>query len=102
MHKQSPRTFYKSHGAKDAGFQARNGKSVQVKEMVPELAGFRLKPYLNYRARRSRPLFREVVELAIQKDFRDGTFDPGHLEKDSFEPTQDGKLFQLYPKSFPR
>ncbi|KAM7093580.1 large ribosomal subunit protein mL41 [Molossus nigricans] len=112
--KRGPRTFYKSRGAKGTGFHARGSKFVQVKEMVPELvvpelAGFKLKPYVNYRAPPGpdtpltpAQLFREAVAPAVEKDFRDGTFDPGRLEKYGFEPTQDGKLFQLYPKNFPR
>lgn len=35
--KRGPRTFYKSRGAKGIGFRGRDGKFVQVKEMVPEL-----------------------------------------------------------------
>ncbi|EQB77146.1 39S ribosomal protein L41, mitochondrial [Camelus ferus] len=89
-------------------------KFVQVKEMVPELvvpelAGFRLKPYVNYRAPEgtdapltAKQLFLEAVAPAIEKDFKAGTFDPERLEKYGFEPTQEGKLFQLYPKNFPR
>ena len=53
--KRGPRTFYKSRGAKGVGFHGRGGRFVLVKEMVPELvvpelAGFKLKPYVNYRA----------------------------------------------------
>ncbi|XP_039076677.1 39S ribosomal protein L41, mitochondrial [Hyaena hyaena] len=112
--KRGPRTFYKSRGAKGTGVHARDGKFVQVKEMVPELvvpelAGFRLKPYVNYRVPAgtdapltAEQLFREAVAPAIEKDFGDGTFDPQRLDKYGFEPTQEGKLFQLYPKNFPR
>ncbi|XP_029776177.1 39S ribosomal protein L41, mitochondrial [Suricata suricatta] len=112
--KRGPRTFHKSRGAKGTGVHVRDGKFVQVKEMVPELvvpelAGFKLKPYVNYRvpAGTDEPLtaeqlFQEAVAPAIEKDFRDGTFDPEQLDKYGFEPTQEGKLFQLYPKNFPR
>ncbi|XP_070286079.1 large ribosomal subunit protein mL41 [Myotis yumanensis] len=112
--KRGPRTFYKSRGAKGTGHLARGGKFVLIREQVPELvvpdlAGFKLKPYVNYRAPAgtdtpltAERLFREAVAPAIEKDFRAGTFDPERLEKYGFEPTQEGKLFQLYPKNFPR
>lgn len=104
----------KGRGAKGTGFHGRDGKFVQIKEMipelvVPELAGFKLKPYVNYRAPEgtdtpltAKQLFLETAAPAIEKDFKAGTFDPEHLEKYGFEPTQEGKLFQLYPKNFPR
>ncbi|XP_032722230.1 39S ribosomal protein L41, mitochondrial [Lontra canadensis] len=112
--KRGPRTFYKGRGAKGTGVHGRNGKFVQVKEMVPELvvpelAGFRLRPYVSYRASAgpdapltAEQLFQEAAAPAVEKDFRDGTVDPARLEKYGFEPTQDGKLFQLYPRNFPR
>lgn len=112
--KRGPRTFYKGRGAKGTGVHGRDGKFVLVKEMVPELVvpeltGFRLKPYVNYRVPAgtdqpltAKQLFREAVAPAIEKDFRDCAFDPQQLEKYGFEPTQEGKLFQLYPKNFPR
>ncbi|KAB0380417.1 large ribosomal subunit protein mL41 [Muntiacus reevesi] len=112
--KRGPRTFYKSRGAKGVGFHGRGGRFVLVKEMVPELvvpelAGFKLKPYVNYRAPEgtdipltAKQLFLETAAPAIEKDFKAGTFDPEHLEQYGFEPTQEGKLFQLYPKNFPR
>ncbi|CAK6433449.1 unnamed protein product [Pipistrellus nathusii] len=112
--KRGPRTFYKSRGAKGTGYLVRGGKFLLVKEQVPELVvpdltGFKLKPYVNYRAPAgtdapltAEQLFREAVAPAIEKDFRAGTFDPERLEKYGFEPTQEGKLFQLYPKNFPR
>lgn len=111
--KRGPRTFHKSRGAKGVGFHGRGGKFVLVKEMVPELvvpdlAGFKLKPYVNYRAPEgtdvpltAKQLFLETAAPAIEKDFKAGTFDPEHLERYGFEPTQEGKLFQLYPKNFP-
>lgn len=111
--KRGPRTFTKSRGAKKTGFYT-NRKFVQIKEMVPEfvvpdLTGFKLKPYVNYRAPAgidtpltAKALFLETVAPAIEKDFKEGTFDTNNLEKYDFEPTQEGKLFQLYPKNFPR
>ncbi|XP_042528619.1 39S ribosomal protein L41, mitochondrial [Dipodomys spectabilis] len=112
--KRGPRTFYKSRGAKRTGVLAPGRKFVQIKEMVPEfvvpdLTGFKLKPYVNYRTPAgteapltARALFLEAVAPAIEKDFKKGAFDPDRLEKYGFEPTQEGKLFQLYPKNFPR
>ncbi|XP_020023181.1 large ribosomal subunit protein mL41 [Castor canadensis] len=112
--KRGPRTFSKSRGAKRTGVHAPDWKFVQVQEMVPEfvvpdLTGFKLKPYVNYRAPAgtdapltARALFLEAVAPAIEKDFQEGTFSPDNLEKYGFEPTQEGKLFQLYPKNFPR
>ncbi|ELV13109.1 39S ribosomal protein L41, mitochondrial [Tupaia chinensis] len=112
--KRGPRTFSKGRGAKGTGVRASGWKFVQIKEMVPEfvvpdLTGFKLKPYVNYRAPAgaetpltAKELFLKAVAPAIEKDFRDGTFDPNNLEKYGFEPTQEGKLFQLYPKNFPR
>lgn len=109
-----PFPFYKSRGTKGTGVHSRGGKFVLVKEMVPELvvpelAGFKLKPYVNYRVPAgtdtpltAEQLFRETAAPAIERDFKDGTFDPEHLEKYGFEPSQEGKLFQLYPKNFPR
>ncbi|XP_003757595.1 39S ribosomal protein L41, mitochondrial [Sarcophilus harrisii] len=109
--KRGPRTFYKSRGAKFTGF-SKSGKFVMVKEMVPEfvvpdLTGFKLKPYVSYRAPAgtdepltAKQLFMEAVAPSIEKDFKEGTFDPNNLEKYGFEPTQEGKLFQLYPKNY--
>lgn len=91
--KRGPRTFCKGRGAKGTGFHGRDGKFVQIKEMipelvVPELAGFKLKPYVNYRAPEgtdtpltAKQLFLETAAPAIEKDFKAGTFDPEHLEK---------------------
>ncbi|XP_008829403.1 39S ribosomal protein L41, mitochondrial [Nannospalax galili] len=112
--KRGPRTFYKSRGAKRTGIYVSGWKFVQVKEMVPEfvvpdLTGFKLKPYVNYQAPAgvdtpltAKALFMESVAPAIEKDFKEGTFDVDDLKKYGFEPTQEGKLFQLYPKNFPR
>ncbi|XP_006863712.1 PREDICTED: 39S ribosomal protein L41, mitochondrial [Chrysochloris asiatica] len=112
--KRGPRTFYKSRGAKATGVHAAGRKFVTIKEMIPEfvvpdLTGFKLKPYVNYRAPAgtdtpltARELFQQAVAPAIERDLKEGTFDPENLEKYGFEPTQEGKLFQLYPKNFPR
>ncbi|XP_077005026.1 large ribosomal subunit protein mL41 [Tamandua tetradactyla] len=112
--KRGPRTFYKSRGAKGTGVHASDWKFVKIKERVPEfvvpdLTGFKLKPYVSYRAPAgtetpltAKQLFLEAVAPAIEKDFKEGTFDPENLEKYGFEPEQEGKLFQLYPKNFPR
>ncbi|XP_007945177.1 39S ribosomal protein L41, mitochondrial [Orycteropus afer afer] len=112
--KRGPRTFYKGRGAKGTGVRAPGGKFVVIKEMVPELvvpdlSGFRLKPYVSYRVPAgaetpltAKQLFLQVVAPAIEQDLKKGTFDPERLEKYGFEPTQEGKLFQLYPKNFPR
>ncbi|XP_051832818.1 39S ribosomal protein L41, mitochondrial isoform X2 [Antechinus flavipes] len=109
--KRGPRTFYKGRGAKFTGF-SKSGKFVMVKEMVPEfvvpdLTGFKLKPYVSYRVPAgtdepltAKQLFMEAVAPSIEKDFKEGTFDPNNLEKYGFEPTQEGKLFQLYPKNY--
>ncbi|XP_038623799.1 39S ribosomal protein L41, mitochondrial [Tachyglossus aculeatus] len=110
--KRGPRTFYKSRGAKGTGYFTRGWKFITVKEMVPEfvvpdLTGFPLKPYVSYRAPAgtdppltAKQLFTEAVAPAIERDFKEGKFDPGDLEKYGFEPTQEGKLFQLYPKNY--
>ncbi|XP_004613291.1 39S ribosomal protein L41, mitochondrial [Sorex araneus] len=112
--KRGPRTHYKGRGAKGTGVRGRDGAFVQVPAMVPELVvpaltGFRLRPYVNYRAPAgdeqpltAEQLFRDTAAPAIEKDFRDGSLDPARLDKYGFEPAQEGKLFQLYPKNFPR
>ena len=112
--KRGPSTFTKSRGAKKTSIYTSDRQFVQIKEMVPEfvvpdLTGFKLNPYVNYRAPAgidtpltAKALFQETVAPAIEKDFKEGTFDANNLEKYGFEPTQEGKLFQLYPKNFPR
>ncbi|XP_015222202.1 large ribosomal subunit protein mL41 [Lepisosteus oculatus] len=112
--KRGPRTFYKGRGARRTGALTCSGKFVSVREMVPEfvvppLEGCRLKPYVSYRAPPGteapltpQSLFREAVAPRIEKDLRDGTFDPQGLEKYGFEPSQEGKLFKLYPKNYVR
>lgn len=111
--KRGPRTFYKSRGCKVTGFTARNRFRV-VPEMVPklvvpDLTGFKLRPYVSYRAPAgseppltARDLFQETVAPSIKKDFQEGTFDAEKLEKYGFEPTQEGKLFKLFPRNLVR
>lgn len=94
------------------GYLTSSHKFVKVKEMVPQfivpdLTGFKLKPYVSYKApagteekMTAEKLFMETVGPAVQKDYEEGTFDPNSLEKYGFEPTQEGKLFKLYPKNY--
>ncbi|XP_069798900.1 large ribosomal subunit protein mL41 [Dendropsophus ebraccatus] len=110
--KMGPNSFNRGRGAKKAGFVTSNWKFVKVKEMVPEfivpdLSGFKLKPYVTYKApagteemMTAKRLFMETAAPAIEKDIENGTFDPNNLEKYGFEPTQEGKLFQLYPRNY--
>ncbi|XP_005994514.1 large ribosomal subunit protein mL41 [Latimeria chalumnae] len=110
--KRGCKTHYKPRGTKRTGFITSSGKFVTVKEMVPEfvvpnLSGFKLKPYVSYKAPTgteepftAKKLFMEVVAPQIEKDIKEGSFDPNNLEKYGFEPTQEGKLFQLYPKNY--
>lgn len=112
--KRGPRSHYKGRGAQSTGVRGRGGVFVQVREMVPEfvvpaLSGFKLKPYVNYRAPAgdeqpltAERLFRATAAPAIEKAFRDGTLQPARLHEHGFEPSQEGKLFQLYPKNFAR
>ncbi|XP_037350777.1 39S ribosomal protein L41, mitochondrial [Talpa occidentalis] len=112
--KRGPRSHYKGRGAKGTGVRGRDGRFVLVPAMVPELvvpelAGCRLRPYVSYRAPAGEDapltaerLFQQAAAPAIERDLRDGAFDPERLDKYGFEPSQDGKLFQLYPKNFPR
>ncbi|XP_044124394.1 39S ribosomal protein L41-A, mitochondrial-like [Bufo gargarizans] len=110
--KMGPNSFNRGRGAKRVGFLTSNKKFVRVKEMVPEfivpdLSGFKLRPYVSYKVpavteekMTAKKLFLETAAPAIQKDIESGTFDPNNLEKYGFEPTQEGKLFQLYPKNY--
>uniref|UniRef100_G3TR24 Uncharacterized protein n=1 Tax=Loxodonta africana TaxID=9785 RepID=G3TR24_LOXAF len=77
--------------------------------VVPDLTGFSAQALRQLPRPRgaetpltAQQLFLEAVAPAVEKDFKEGTFDPENLEKYGFEPTQEGKLFQLYPKNFPR
>uniref|UniRef100_A0A6G1R631 Mitochondrial ribosomal protein L41 n=1 Tax=Hypotaenidia okinawae TaxID=2861861 RepID=A0A6G1R631_9GRUI len=112
--KRGPRTHTKGRGAKQPGVLTSSGKFLLLRQMVPEfvvpdLAGFKLRPYVSYRAPEgseppmtAKQLFTEVVAPRIEKDVKDGAFDPSNLEKYGFEPTQEGKLFQLFPKNYVR
>ncbi|NXU50474.1 RM41 protein, partial [Turnix velox] len=112
--KRGPRSYNKGRGAKRPGVYLAGKKFIRIQEMVPEfivpnLEGFKLKPYVSYRAPRgpdlpmtAKQLFTEVVAPHIEKDVKEGTFDPNNLEKYGFEPTQEGKLFQLFPKNYVR
>uniref|UniRef100_A0A8C0IJI2 Mitochondrial ribosomal protein L41 n=1 Tax=Bubo bubo TaxID=30461 RepID=A0A8C0IJI2_BUBBB len=112
--KRGPRSYNKGRGAKKLGMLTASKKFILIKEMVPEfivpnLEGFKLKPYVSYRAPEgseppmtAQQLFTEVVAPRIKKDVKEGTFDPNNLEKYGFEPTQEGKLFQLFPKNYVR
>ncbi|XP_028570039.2 large ribosomal subunit protein mL41 [Podarcis muralis] len=112
--KRGPRTFYKSRGAHPLGYLTCNRKFKLVPEkvprlVVPDLSGFKLRPYVSYRAPAgseqpltARALFQQTVASKIEKDVKAGTFSLQQLEKYGFEPTQEGKLFQLFPKNFVR
>ncbi|KAJ7426965.1 39S ribosomal protein L41-A, mitochondrial [Pitangus sulphuratus] len=112
--KRGPRTFNKGRGAKKLGVLTSSKKFLLVKEMVPEfvvpdLTDFKLRPYVSYRAPEgseppatAKQLFDQLVAPRIEKDVKDGTFEPGNLEKYGFEPTQEGKLFKLFPKNYAR
>ncbi|KAM4695839.1 large ribosomal subunit protein mL41 [Rhinophrynus dorsalis] len=110
--KRGPNSYNKGRGAKMVGFLTSSGKFVKVKEMVPELVvpdlkGFKLKPYVSYKAppgteepMTAQKLFVEVVAPPIEMDIKEGTFNPENMQKYGFEPSQEGKLFRLYPKNY--
>ncbi|MEE6504812.1 hypothetical protein FKM82_005345 [Ascaphus truei] len=110
--KRGPKSFHVSRGSKKAGYLTSSGKFVKVREMVPEIVvpdmtGFKLKPYVSYKAppgteepMTAKILFMEVIAPVIEKDVNDGTFNPENLTKYGFEPTQEGKLFQLFPRNY--
>ncbi|XP_043920256.1 39S ribosomal protein L41, mitochondrial [Protopterus annectens] len=112
--KRGPKSFHKSRGVRLAGVLTSSKKFVKVKEMVPEfvvpnLKDFKLKPYVSYKAPKgteepltAKKLFLEVVAPQIERDLKEGKFDSSNLEKYGFEPVQDGKLFQLFPKNYTR
>ncbi|NWU96908.1 RM41A protein, partial [Upupa epops] len=112
--KRGPRSHNKGRGARRPGLLVGGKKFLLVQAMVPEfvvpeLKGFKLKPYVSYRAPEgsedamtAKQLFNEVVAPSIEKDVKNGTFDSGNLEKYGFEPTQEGKLFQLFPRNYLR
>ncbi|XP_013865931.1 large ribosomal subunit protein mL41 [Austrofundulus limnaeus] len=112
--KRGSKSHNKGRGARPAGRKLPSGKYATVREMIPEfvvpnLEGFKLKPYVSYRSPRgteppftAQILFDEVVAPQIKRDFEAGVFNKDQLEKYGFEPTQDGKLFKLYPKNYVR
>ncbi|XP_068594425.1 large ribosomal subunit protein mL41 [Brachionichthys hirsutus] len=112
--KRGSRSHNKGRGARPAGTHLPSGKFVAVRAMIPEfvvpdLQGFKLKAYVSYRApggsarpQTAQTLFAEAVAPQIRKDCEEGKFSTEQLERYGFEPTQDGKLFKLYPKSYVR
>merc|ERR1712055_48784 len=109
--KRGPRTMNRGRTARITGLRAPSRKFVAIQEMIPQfvapnLEGFKLKPYVSYRAPRGTEppltvegLFNEAVAPQIKKDLEEGTLDLNQLEKYGYEPTQEGKLFKLYPKN---
>ncbi|XP_057688441.1 large ribosomal subunit protein mL41 [Corythoichthys intestinalis] len=112
--KRGSRTHNKGRGARPSGINLSSGKFMAIRAMIPEfvvpnLDGFKLKPYVSYRCPEgtdppvtAESLFAEVAAPRIKKDFNEGIFDKEKLEEYGFEPTQDGKLFKLYPKNYVR
>ncbi|XP_070811893.1 large ribosomal subunit protein mL41 [Pituophis catenifer annectens] len=112
--KRGPRTFFKSRGCKVFGSITPSRKFRLIKDqvpvlMVPDLTGFKLKAYVSYRAPAgseppltARALFQRTAAPLIEKDVKEGSFDPDALEKYGFEKSQEGKLFKLFPKNFVR
>lgn len=112
--KRGSRTHNKGRGARPTGLRLSSGKFLSFRAMIPEfvvpnLDGFKLKPYVSYRSQRgtlppvtAQSLFAEVVAPQVKTDFEEGAFSKDQLEKYGFEPTQDGKLFKLYPKNYVR
>ncbi|XP_032905205.1 39S ribosomal protein L41, mitochondrial [Amblyraja radiata] len=112
--KRGPKSFYRSRGAKPTGYITSSGKFVKIKKMVPELVvpnlkGFSLKAYVSYKAPSgteqpltAKKLFMETAAVQIEKDFREGIFDSNRLEKYGFEPSQEDKVFRLFPKNYVR
>ncbi|XP_053329803.1 39S ribosomal protein L41, mitochondrial [Spea bombifrons] len=111
--KRGPKSYNnKARGVQKAGFLTSSGKFIKVREMIPEfvvpdLTGFKLKPYVSYKAppgseepMTAKRLFTETVAGQIEKDIKDGNFDPENLQKYGFEPSQKEKLVQLYPKNY--
>lgn len=112
--KRGSRTHNKGRGARPTGLRLSSRKFIAIKAMIPEfvvpnLEGFNLKPYVSYRCPRgteppltAQSLFNEVVAPQIKHDLKEGTFNKEQLGKYGFEPTQEGKLFKLYPKNYVR
>lgn len=112
--KRGSRTHNKGRGARPTGLRLSSRKFLPIRAMIPEfvvpnLEGFNLKPYVSYRSPRGtlppvtpQSVFAEVVAPQIKKDFEEGTFSKDQLERYGLEPTQEGKLFKLYPKNYVR
>ncbi|KAM9393189.1 large ribosomal subunit protein mL41 isoform 1-T2 [Pholidichthys leucotaenia] len=112
--KRGSRTHNKGRGARPCGLNLSSRKFIAIRAMIPEfvvppLDGFKLRPYVSYRAPKgteppltAQSLFSEVVAPQIKEDFEKGCFNKDQLEKYGFEPTQEGKLFKLYPKNYVR
>ncbi|XP_074526973.1 large ribosomal subunit protein mL41 isoform X2 [Halichoeres trimaculatus] len=112
--KRGSRTHNKGRGARPTGLRLSSRKFLSIRAMIPEfvvpnLEGFKLKPYVSYRTPTgtepqvtAQSVFAEVVAPQIKKDFEEGKFNPYQLEKYGFNPTQKGKLFKLYPKNYVR
>lgn len=112
--KRGSRTHNKGRGSRPAGLRLSSRKFLSIRAMIPEfvvphLEGFKLKPYVSYRSPSgteapltAESLFDEAVAPRIRKDMEEGTFSADQLEKYGFEPTQEGKLFKLYPKNYVR
>ncbi|XP_061672054.1 large ribosomal subunit protein mL41 [Syngnathoides biaculeatus] len=112
--KRGSRSHNKGRGSRPAGVNLPSRKFLAIKAMIPEfvvpnLDGFKLKPYVSYRTPKgieppvtAESLFAEVVAPHIKKDFNEGIYDNVQLEKYGFEPTQEEKLFKLYPKNYVR
>ena len=109
--KKGARTHNKGRTARPTGLRLSSSKFVAVKAMIPEfvvpnLDGFKLKPYVSYLtpeghepAPTAESLFAEVVAPQIKHDFENGSFSMNQLEKYGFEPSQDSKVFKLFPKN---
>ncbi|KAG7281477.1 hypothetical protein CRUP_012420 [Coryphaenoides rupestris] len=109
--KKGARTHNKGRTARPTGLRLSSGKFINVKAMIPEfvvpdLEGFKLKPYVSYRTPEgteppvtAESIFADVVAPQIKRDFEEGNFSMNQLEKYGFEPTQEGKLYKLYPKN---
>lgn len=112
--KRGSRTHNKGRGSRPTGIHLSSNKFISIRQMIPEfvvpnLEGFKLRPYVSYRATRgteppvtAQSLFDEAVAPQIRKDFEAGSFNKQQLEKYGFETTQDGKLFKLFPKNYVR
>lgn len=112
--KRGSRTHNKGRGARPTGLRLSSRKFLPIGAMIPEfvvppLEGFNLKAYVSYRSPKgtlppvtAQSVFAEAVAPQIKKDFEEGTFTKDQLDKYGFEPTQDGKLFRLYPKNYVR